>query len=84
MKQTFSGPFNSLKVSLSAPAAAFEIYMRMGKKLIKHEKKVRGWEEMASERYPLPSNASQLFLCFVFDVPLSFSTNHYVNAMRGS
>ena len=37
---------------------------------------------MASERYPLLSTASQLFLCFVFGVPLSFSANHYVNAMR--
>ena len=43
---------------------------------------MRGWEEMASERYPLLSTASQLFLCFVFGVPLSFSANHYVNAMR--
>jgi len=37
---------------------------------------------MASEQYPLLSTASQLFLCFVFGVPLSFSANHYVNAMR--
>ena len=37
---------------------------------------------MASERYPLLFTASQLFLCFVFRVPLSFSANHYVNAMR--
>ena len=43
---------------------------------------MRGWEEMASERYPLLSTASQLFLCFVFGVPVSFSANHNVNAMR--
>ena len=43
---------------------------------------MRGWEEMASERYPLLSTASQLFLCFVFGAPLSFSADHDVNAMR--
>ena len=47
-----------------------------------HEKTARGCEEIASELYPLLSTASPLFLCFVFGVPLSFSSNHYVNAMR--
>ena len=43
---------------------------------------MRGWEEMASERYPLLSTASQLFFRFVFRVLLSSFANHYVNAMR--
>ena len=55
--------------------------MRMGKNK-QHEKKVRGWKEMANEQHPLLSTASPLFLFFVFRVPLSFSANHYVNAMR--
>ena len=70
-------------MSLSAPAAAFEIYMRMGKNK-QHEKTGRGWEEMANEQYFLLSTASQFFLCFVFGVPPSFSANHYVNAMRSN
>ena len=43
---------------------------------------MRGWEGIASERYPLLSTASQLFLCFFFGVPRSFSANHYLNTMR--
>lgn len=41
-----------------------------------------GRDGNSSERYPLLSTASQLFLCFVFGARLSFSADHDVNAMR--
>ena len=70
-------------MSLSAPVAAVESYMRIMEKKINSMRKQGGMVRlMASERYPLLSTASPLFLCFVFGVPLSFSSNHYVNAMR--
>ena len=70
-------------MSLSAPVAAVESYMRIMEKKINSMRKQGGMVRlMASERYPLLSAASPLFLCFVFGAPLSFSANHYVNAMR--
>ena len=56
--------------------AAFEILIiwEWGKNK-QHEKTVRGWEEMANERYPLLSTASPLFyLVFLSFVFLSLSS----------
>lgn len=42
-----------------------------------HEETARGWEGKVSERYPLLSTASTLFLCSVIHVPLPFCATHY-------